>query len=101
MVSMIHGFRVHQNHNRPTSKADERTVNQQKTPILSTEAALHIIAKQFNIGTFLACMCLRPQKHKRTHEFTGLQNNRESPNIFFYGSRDRYWYSTTPRSFLQ
>ena len=65
MVSMIHGFRVHQNHNRPTSKADERTVNQQKTPILSTEAALHIIAKQFNIGTFFACMCLRPQKNKK------------------------------------
>jgi hypothetical protein len=87
MVSMVHGFRaasdrrsgqfdrkrdssvaesdtrVHQNLNRPTSKANERTVNQQKTSILSGEAALHKIAKQFYIGTFFACMCLRPQKH--------------------------------------
>ena len=65
MVSMIHGFRVHQNLNRPTSKANERTVNQQKTPILGGEAALHKIVKQFYIGTFFACMCLRPQKHKK------------------------------------
>jgi hypothetical protein len=65
MVSMIHGFRVYQNLNRPTSKANERTVNQQKTPILSGSAALHKIAKQFNIGTFFACMCLRPQKNKK------------------------------------
>lgn len=66
MVSMIHGFRVDQNLNRPTSKANERTVNQQKTPILSTEAALYKIAKQFYIGTFFACMCMQPLKHKNT-----------------------------------
>jgi hypothetical protein len=65
MVSMIHGFRVHQNLNRPTSKADERTVNQQKIPILSGEAALHKIEKQFNFGTFFACMYLWPQKHRK------------------------------------
>ncbi len=146
MVSMIHGFRVGQNLNRPTSKANERTVNQQKTPILSTEAALYKIAKQFwwtrkkskntifchsgesrnpvisvcsgcrirsgmtnwdflrdrqfYIGTFFACMCMQLLKHKNTWIHKPTEQPRKS-KYSPYGSRDLYWYSTTPRSFLQ
>ena len=54
---------------RPTSKVNERTVNQQKTSILSGEATLRKIAKQyyfwhfFCLYSFTATKALKHKKH--------------------------------------